>query len=172
MPAEDSYLASRLSTLGIESSALDWTALDAAMDQLYEQGLSPGFELMGNPEQLMTVPTAFHLLRGTRASVSVARPGHGNSIHFCARFGADVVQRWRLRVGMSLRGSATESDGGYCCDADSFLAYWDACAMGLRAAEASAGLAPEHSCLAVQLATAQRNFARISFTLLERYQFY
>ena len=142
VPAENGYLEGRLSSLGIESGALDWSALDAAMDQLHEQGLAPGFELMGNPGASDD--------RSDRMFTSFAEPAQvlawrdlvaATASRYIARFGAGVVQRWRFESWNEPEGQChRDLTVGIVCDVDSFLAYWDACAMGLRAAEANSGL--------------------------------
>eukprot|EP00936_MAST-01D_sp_MAST-1D-sp1_P001442 g1442.t1 len=143
-PAENGYLARRLSTIGIDSIALDWSALDAAMDQLHEQGLLPGFELMGNPGAADDRSDRIFTSFAEREQVLAWRDlVMATASRYIARFGADVVQRWRFESWNEPEGQCHRNlTVGIVCDIDSFLAYWDACAMGLRAAEANAGLAP------------------------------
>ena len=120
------------------AAALDWGALDAAMAALHEQGLSPGFEIMGNPGALAD--------RSDRLFTSFKDPAQilgwrdltqAVAARYLRRFGAAAVGAWRWE-------SWNEPDGqckrnltvGIECDQPSFLAYWDACAAGLKAAAA------------------------------------
>ena len=106
MPAEQ-LSARRLSTIGIDSIALVKT-LDAAMDQLHEQGLLPGFELMGNPGAADDRSDRIFTSFAEREQVLAWRDlVMATASRYIARFGADVVQRWRFESWNEPEGSAT-----------------------------------------------------------------
>ena len=124
--------------------ALDWSALDAALDALQAQGLDPGFEIMGNPgnapDRADRVFTSFKehpQILGWRDLVAAL------GARYIGRFGAASVRRWRFESWNEPEGQCKRDlTVGIECDVDAFLSYWDACAAGLQQAAAAAGGGP------------------------------
>jgi hypothetical protein len=82
---------------------LNFTALDAAMDQLHNAGLYPGFEIMGNPgnnenrtDRLFTDFSDHKQIIGWKELV------HTVAARYIERYGVDVVRQWRWCVILAL----------------------------------------------------------------------
>lgn len=106
--------------LGSETPGYDWSALDAALDVLVRNGVTPIFELMGNVEGYFndfTDPLQAHAWR--RLVRDLAR-------HLVERYGDAEVSTWLFETW-------NEPDIGYWTQSEeAFCIYYDACSEGLR----------------------------------------
>jgi len=140
--AADGYVVQKLEQLGAAGGALDWCALDDALDSLVAQHLHPGFEIMGNPgskedrsDRLFTSFKNATQVGGWKDLVEAL------AARYIQRFGADEVAQWRFESWNEPEGQCPQQlTVGIDCDLSAFLSYWDASALGLQTAAASNGL--------------------------------
>eukprot|EP00041_Stephanoeca_diplocostata_P022921 m.554287 g.554287 ORF g.554287 m.554287 type:complete len:240 (+) comp22177_c0_seq1:980-1699(+) len=110
-----------------KSRGLNFSALDAAMDQLNQLGLAPGFEIMGNPgnaadrsDRLFTDFTEHTQILAWNQLV------HTVATRYIQRFGVDVVRTWRWESWNEPDGECKRNlSAGIVCDLASFCAYFD-----------------------------------------------
>lgn len=81
----------------LASVGLNFTGLDKAMDQLHAAGLSPGFEVMGNPgnaddrsDRLFTDFSQAEQIRAWKDLV------HAVASRYIQRYGLATVRKWRF----------------------------------------------------------------------------
>ncbi|KAL4231720.1 hypothetical protein ACF0H5_009296 [Mactra antiquata] len=108
-----------------EPLVYDFTFLDAMMDTLYNNGLTPGFELMGNPSGIFTnFEKKDDVVKWKDLITQTAQ-------RYIDQYGLGIVMDWNFETW-------NEPD---CKDFDTvnmtvqgFLNYYDACSEGLKAA--------------------------------------
>jgi L-iduronidase len=121
----------------LRGKGLNFTSLDLAMDQLVHLNISVGWEVMGNPGNL--VDRSDRLFTDFSDASQIHAWGQmvqTIASRYIARFGAPVVRTWRWE-------SWNEPDGqcgknltvGIKCELDTFLQYFEATAKALRATD-------------------------------------
>lgn len=112
---------------GEEAQQYQWSRLDLALDRLVQNGMTPIFEIMGNPNGQFNDFNAPLQLRRWRNLV------RDMALHLMERYGVQEVERWYFEAW-------NEPDGGFGWrqqwpeDEASFCKYYDACVDGLGAA--------------------------------------
>jgi len=121
-----------------DNISYNFSALDRAMDMLYENGLKPGFEIMGNPSSIFSDFEDKKQVYAWRDLVATLAQRYIN------RYGLDYVASWNFE-------SWNEPDNH---DFDSlnfttqgYLNYYDACVEGLKSVHPSLQMGtPGESC--------------------------
>ncbi len=120
--------------LGTDTPVYEWSVLDTALDVLVRNGLKPFFELMGNVSGYFNDYTDHVQAEAWRRLVrDLAR-------HLIARYGQTEVRSWLFETW-------NEPDVGFWKQSDeAFCVYYDACAAGLREADAELRLGGPGTC--------------------------
>lgn len=117
---------------------VDWSRLDMGLDLLVENGLTPIFELMGNPDGQFDDFNNIQQLTRWRGLVRAL------ALHLMDRYGKEVVEGWYFE-------SWNEPDIGWWHqwpqDEISFCNYYDACAIGLEDANSNLVIGGPGTCV-------------------------
>eukprot|EP00038_Savillea_parva_P011472 m.197777 g.197777 ORF g.197777 m.197777 type:complete len:726 (+) comp20217_c0_seq1:47-2224(+) len=118
---------------------IDYSNLDTLVDLIVgEFGLALGFEIMGNP--LFADATSdvgvFTSWKDSEQVAAWQRMVTAICQRYVDKYGLDVVARWRWEAWNEpdhACNSRSKMNAGIDCDLDSWLAYFDACARGVKA---------------------------------------
>lgn len=121
----------------------NFTALDKALDMLFDNHLRPGFEIMGNPSNMFTDFESKDQVYLWKDLVSqIAK-------RYIDRYGLDYVSSWNFETWNEPDNHDFDSLN---FTVQGFLNYYDACLEGLKSAHESLGLgSPGQQCSPKQL---------------------
>lgn len=113
-----------------DEARYDWSRLDTVIDSLMSNGLSPVFELMGNPSGL------FHNFLDDSRVHAWRRLVRDLALHYMDLYGPEAVEKWYFETWnepnttcwSDKRRVETERERPI----DQFLNYYDACSEGLK----------------------------------------
>eukprot|EP00039_Didymoeca_costata_P025498 m.13604 g.13604 ORF g.13604 m.13604 type:complete len:747 (-) comp4884_c0_seq1:96-2336(-) len=118
---------------------LNYSALDAAMEQLVSFGLHPGFEIMGNPGNFANRSDRLFTSFGDHTQILAWNQFINDLVQrYVTKFGLAEVQRWRWETwnepdGECGKGLEVDID----CDINSFMSYVDASVNAVKKVDAS-----------------------------------
>ncbi|XP_076126229.1 alpha-L-iduronidase isoform X1 [Alosa pseudoharengus] len=103
----------------------NFTNLDKLMDQLWQNGLKPGFELMGS------VSNFFHDFEDKRQVMEWRNLVYHTAMRYIGKYGMGYVSQWNFETWNEPNNHDFDN---VTVSIQGFLNYYDACSEGLRAA--------------------------------------